>query len=111
MLKHLPALFKLNKLYYCTYNKDTSQASISVNVHLSWYNKLMEKRGRPPKENTLDQYLEIRIGSLEKQSFKDAAEFAGIPLSAWARERLRRAALRELQEASLPIAFMENWRK
>ncbi|RNJ49141.1 hypothetical protein D1O30_05545 [Methylocystis hirsuta] len=55
--------------------------------------------------------IEIRVQSDEKLAFKEAAELAGLPLSAWARERLRRAAIRELEEASRPIRFLTPTRK
>ena len=61
--------------------------------------------GRPKKAKTLNEYLEIRVQAAEKQAFKDAADLAGIPVSIWVRERLRRAAIRELEEAARPIAF------
>jgi hypothetical protein len=49
----------------------------------------------------------IRIDDSEKDGFEKAAGLSGLGLSAWARERLRRAAVRELEEASLPIPFIE----
>jgi hypothetical protein len=49
----------------------------------------------------------IRLSEGEKASFKDAADVAGISLSAWVRERLRHAAIRELESASKPIAFLQ----
>jgi len=52
--------------------------------------------------------IEIRVQADEKTAFKKAAEIAGIPLSAWIRERLRRAAVRELENASMPIAFLRK---
>jgi uncharacterized protein (DUF1778 family) len=52
--------------------------------------------------------LELRIGALEKEAFKRAADLAGIPVSTWVRERLRRAAIRELEEAAQPIPFLQN---
>jgi hypothetical protein len=64
------------------------------------------KGGRPKKANKLSEYLETRVEAAEKQAFKDAADLAGIPLSAWVRERLRRAAIRELEDAARPIAFL-----
>ena len=64
--------------------------------------------GRPKKTKKLDEYLEIRVESAEKQAFKDAADLAGIPVSTWVRERLRRAAVRELEEAARPIAFLQS---
>jgi len=43
----------------------------------------------------------------EKQAFLLAASIAGIPLAIWMRERLRRAATRELEEAGRQIAFLD----
>ena len=67
----------------------------------------MAKRGRPKKENPLDEYIELRLSSAEKQAFRDAAERSGIPLATWARERLRRVAIRELENADQPVAFLK----
>jgi hypothetical protein len=53
-------------------------------------------------------YLEVRLEPVEKQAFRDAANAAGLPLSAWVRERLRRVARKELEEIGQPIAFMQN---
>lgn len=44
----------------------------------------------------------------EKRAFSDAAELAGISLSSWIGERLRRAARIELEEAGKPIAFLKG---
>ena len=44
----------------------------------------------------------------EKRAFQDAAEIAGTPLSVWVRERLRRIARSELEEANRPVAFMRS---
>jgi uncharacterized protein (DUF1778 family) len=65
-------------------------------------------RGRPPKtaDRIKADYLDIRLGAAEKQAFRDAAELAGLDLSAWVRERLRGAARKELEAAALPVAFM-----
>lgn len=73
----------------------------------AWYKYPMNsKGGRPLKAHKLDQTLKIRMDAAEKQAFRDAAEVAGLPVSAWMRERLRRAAVRELEEAARPIAFL-----
>jgi hypothetical protein len=64
------------------------------------------KGGRPLKAHKLDRELKIRMDAAEKQAFSDAADLAGIPVSTWMRERLRRAAVRELEEAARPIAFL-----
>jgi uncharacterized protein (DUF1778 family) len=52
--------------------------------------------------------MEIRVQSDEKAAFKEAAALAGIPLSAWVRERLRLAAIRELESAGLQIPFVRR---
>jgi hypothetical protein len=56
-------------------------------------NKNSKTRGRPPKDNTLSATLPpIRVTPEEKKKYKDAAERAGMTLSAWfkliAREKL-----------------------
>jgi hypothetical protein len=59
----------------------------------------MEKRGRgrprldpsgPPAG-----FLTIRASDAERESYRQAAERAGVPLSEWIRERLNRAAKRQ----------------
>ncbi|MGH6848081.1 MAG: DUF1778 domain-containing protein [Methylocella sp.] len=54
--------------------------------------------------------MEIRVQSDEKAAFKEAAAISGIPLSAWVRERLRRAAIKDLTEAGRQIAFLQRAR-
>ena len=66
------------------------------------------RRGRPPKAagQTKTEYLDIRVEATEKLAFREAAELAGLDLSAWIRERLRANARKELQAANLPVPFM-----
>jgi hypothetical protein len=52
--------------------------------------------------------IEIRVQPEEKLAFREAAEMSGISLSSWIRERLRKVAIRELEEASRPIAFLRD---
>ena len=52
------------------------------------------------------QVLQIRLNDAEKQGFRTAAELAGIPLSAWVRERLRLAAIRDLESAGQKVPFI-----
>lgn len=68
------------------------------------------KPGRPKKalNQVKGESIELRLALPEKQAFKEAAQIAGIPLSIWIRERLRRAAVRELEEADRPIAFLRG---
>ena len=67
----------------------------------------MRKPGRPKKINPLDEYIELRVSEPEKQAFRDAAERSGLPLATWMRQRLRRVASRELENADLPVAFLQ----
>lgn len=52
--------------------------------------------------------VQIRLTPAEKKTFEDAANIAGVSLSAWVRERLRRAARHDLEDASQPIAFLAD---
>ena len=53
-----------------------------------------------------DQVLQIRLTEDEKRGFQAAAKLAGLPLSSWTRERLRLAAIRELESAGKKIPFI-----
>lgn len=68
------------------------------------------RRGRPPKtdERRKAEYLDIRLEAAEKIAFRDAAELAGLDLSAWVRERLRAAARKELDAVDRPVAFLSK---
>jgi uncharacterized protein (DUF1778 family) len=68
----------------------------------------MVTRGRPKKKITRSAYLELRLTEAEKSAFNNAAAIAGISTSTWVRERIRRAAARELEEAGLPIPFLQH---
>jgi hypothetical protein len=52
--------------------------------------------------------IQIRIEPEEKQAFEEAAEIAGIGLSAWVRERLRASAIRELEGVGRAAAFVQS---
>jgi hypothetical protein len=56
---------------------------------------------------TKEQVLQIRLTEDEKRGFLAAAELAGIPLSSWVRERLRLAAIRDLESAGQKIPFVK----
>ena len=51
--------------------------------------------------------MKVRVQPEEKESFEIAASIAGVPLSAWIRERLRKAARFELEEAGRQIPFIQ----
>lgn len=52
--------------------------------------------------------IQIRLQPEEKQAFEEAAKLSGIALSAWVRERLRSAAIRELEGVGIPVPFVER---
>jgi hypothetical protein len=54
-----------------------------------------------------DSQILLVLSSTEKEGFRQAAELAGIGVSAWARERLRSIAIRELQQAGRKIPFIK----
>ena len=57
--------------------------------------------------NQKDHVVQVRMSAAEKASFDLAADAAGISLSSWVRERLRTAALAELQFAGVKVPFVE----
>jgi uncharacterized protein (DUF1778 family) len=71
---------------------------------------MARKRGRPPvdPEKAKAEYLDVRLEVAEKEAFKEAADLAGLALSAWVRERLRRAARQELEESGRSVPFLPN---
>jgi uncharacterized protein (DUF1778 family) len=70
----------------------------------------MKKTGRPRKaaRDRKTEYIELRVETSEKQTFQRAAEAAGLPLSGWMRDRLRRMSRKELEDMALPVAFLER---
>lgn len=52
------------------------------------------------------EILQIRVSDTEKEGFELAAALAGISLSSWVRERLRLAAIRELEGAGRRVPFV-----
>jgi len=57
-----------------------------------------------------DYNLQVRLSSAEKAAFENAALAAGVSMSAWVRERLRRAARDELQSSGIKVPFIEELR-
>jgi uncharacterized protein (DUF1778 family) len=56
------------------------------------------------------ELIQLRLQPEEKQAFQEAADLAGASLSAWMRERLRRAARIELVDAHKPVPFArQQW--
>ena len=57
---------------------------------------------RKPKSETMI----VRLQVTEREAFDLAAALAGISLSSWVRERLRLAAIRELESAGRRVPFV-----
>lgn len=66
-----------------------------------------KRRGRPRKTpgKLKGIRLDMRVEEAEKEGFRLAAELSGLDLSAWIRERLRRVAKKELEEAGKEVPF------
>lgn len=56
------------------------------------------------------EMLKVRVDSLEKQAFEQAAAIAGLRVSVWIRERLRLTAIRELESAGRSVPFIPPMR-
>ncbi len=54
-----------------------------------------------------DSQFLIRVSETELEGFKRSADIAGVGLSAWARQRLRAAAIKDLQELGEKVPFLQ----
>ena len=72
------------------------------------YNKFMNdlRYPKPKKSKRLNEYILIRVEVTEKNGFEEAAALAEVSLSSWMRERLRLAAIRELEGAGRRLPFV-----
>jgi uncharacterized protein (DUF1778 family) len=70
----------------------------------------LTKRGSPQGSTgkAKDELMQVRLDAREKQTFADAAALDGKDLSEWVRDRLRRIARQELEEANRPVPFLER---
>lgn len=55
-----------------------------------------------------DYNLQVRLSLAEKEALTTAARVAGLSLSSWVRDRLRRTIRNELQTSGLKVAFLED---
>ena len=69
-----------------------------------------KQRGRPRGSTGRAKtgFIHLRVGEQEQQGFTEAAELAGLALSAWARERLRAVCRRELEENGRSVPFLSG---
>lgn len=54
--------------------------------------------------------FKLRLSKEEKAAFERAAGISGLPLAAWMRERLRKAARIELEDAGEQVPFAKPLR-
>lgn len=54
------------------------------------------------------EMMKLRLQPEEKAAFEEAANLAGISTSAWVRERLRTACIREFEGAGLKVPFIRQ---
>lgn len=54
-----------------------------------------------------DYSLQVRLTQAERETLKIAATMAGLSVSAWLRDRLRRVARNELQSSGQKVPFLE----
>ena len=52
--------------------------------------------------------LQVRLTQHEKQALNAAATASGVSVSAWLRDRMRKATRNELQSAGMPVAFLDE---
>ena len=66
------------------------------------------RRGRPQGSTgkAKGELMQVRLDASEKQAFADAAALDGKDLSEWVRDRLRRLARQELEQAGKAVAFL-----
>lgn len=85
--------------------KAHSQAiSVDLCVFCIYDNRM--KKGRPKAKTPKAELVHIRLSRTEKQGFREAAELSGVGLSTWIRQRLRSAAIRELEGAGRRAPFV-----
>jgi hypothetical protein len=72
--------------------------------------KQQTRRGRPPGSTgkARGAVLQFRVSDQENAGFGQAAELAGLTVSAWARERLRQMCRRELEEHGRIVPFLAS---
>lgn len=54
------------------------------------------------------EFMKVRVDQEEKAAFGAAAKLAGLTASGWIRERLRLAAIRELEGAGQQVPFVRR---
>jgi hypothetical protein len=103
-----PVGFLIISLYLQRHDNTTSFGLVLL-CKCHYTHSMSERRGNmiegSPKKGG---YLQLRLSDDEKEAFAYAADLAGLSLSAWVRERLRRVAKDELETFGKPVAFLAD---
>lgn len=93
---------------YCPENKRKANQNLDLSFFVGTINAMNNRRGRPSKgsDQAKADYLEVRLEVAAKKAFREAAKLSGLALSEWVRQRLRRAARTELEDAGRQVAFL-----
>lgn len=66
------------------------------------------KKSSPVAKSPKGELLQVRLDDDEKVSFQEAASVNGLALSAWVRERLRKAAIADLAAINREPGFLTD---
>ena len=66
----------------------------------------MPRRTGRDAASILTESMNLRLHKTERSAFGTAAKIAGLTVGQWMRERLRRAARAELEDAKRDVPFM-----
>jgi len=58
----------------------------------------------------VDYNMQVRMPTSEVAAYRAAAEISGTTLSAWVRDRLRKASRQELQASGIKVPFLEEYK-
>lgn len=73
-----------------------------MSIHLQYISSM------PKQKPGKTEAMIVRLAEAEREAFDLAAALAGISLSSWVRERLRLAAIRELESAGRKVPFVPD---
>jgi hypothetical protein len=82
----------------------TSSKILQFSMHLIYTDCMPAEK--PPRLKS--DALLVRMSPTEKEAFRQSAAIAGIPLGSWIRERLRLAAIHDLENAGRKVPFIEE---
>jgi hypothetical protein len=93
-----------NGIHYVTHSSIVDLLWVQILTNPTQFGSLLGVKTKMLRDKT----LKLRTTESEKLAFAEAADIAGLPLSAWIRERLRRTAIRELEGAGRRVPFIND---